>query len=222
LVTLARWIAGYYVCPLGMVFGSLLPAAVKNATGQRSRPQVRPPAPGSAKAEPPGSDDPETPKLTKLQQAVLDAAVKDGGWLDPRELADRGGAKSTSPVTQLIEKGLLESRRTEMVTSDLDLRAQRVAPEVGHEPPELMPSQAHAVEHLTAALNEGFSVHLLHGITGSGKTEVYLRVIQAMLGSRGQGAEGPRGRVKKEPVPHLTPRPLRLRRGSSSWFPRSR
>lgn len=45
--------------------------------------------------------------------------------------------------------------------------------------PELTPEQAMAVEHISKA--EGYAPFLLHGITGSGKTEVYLRLITQTL-----------------------------------------
>ncbi|HZL20882.1 MAG TPA: primosomal protein N' [Polyangia bacterium] len=66
------------------------------------------------------------------------------------------------------------------------------APEIVPPPPaaseiRLNPAQALAVETLTAALAAGFSTTLLHGVTGSGKTEVYLRVI-ATARAAGRGA----------------------------------
>jgi primosomal protein N' (replication factor Y) len=178
LIELARWISAYYCCPMGMVFGAMMPAAVKRGTGSVTRQTVR-------YAKEPG----EGEKLSKLQRAALqiardkrsdmdDQAV---GWLDVKVLADLAGAKTIGPVKQLIEAGLLETGSQSRVESDLDLRAQQEA-----EPPvkvTLNKGQSDAVKHLTQHLNEGFGVHLLHGVTGSGKTEVYLRLIEAVLGS---------------------------------------
>ena len=211
LVTLAAWIAGYYCCPLGMVFGSMLPAAVKKATGTRQRTQVRAtptPAPGK-NAGPDGDQDSAPSKLTKLQTAVLDAARDADAWLDPKDLADRAGAKSTSPVKQLLDKGLLETRQQTAVVSDLDLRAQQVAGPAAT-PPALTPAQARAVEQLTASLGAGFGVHLLHGVTGSGKTEVYLRAIAALLAEEdapdgGSESTPPAGVIVLVPEIALTP-----------------
>lgn len=198
LVTLARWIAGYYCCPLGMVFGTMMPAAVKRSTGRRMRERVR--AAGDADAS--------VLKLSPLQHALHAAAAADGGWLDPRELADRAGAKTQGPVKQLVAKGLLETRRVAVVESDLDLRAQKEAAHADT-PPPLMESQRAAVEAVVERLHAGFGVHLLHGITGSGKTEVYLRVIAAMMdaevGTASAPAEDTPGVIVLVPEIALTP-----------------
>ena len=172
LVALARWISSYYCCPLGMVFGSMLPAAVKRGTGTVQRSLVR-----LAGGELPD-------RLTKLQRSIVEHADAET-WVELRELADIAGAKTTGPVKGLIDKGVLELRHEEAVVSDLDLRAS--SERLDGQALTLNAGQQTAVDHLVHHLDAGFEVHLIHGVTGSGKTEVYLRVIEQVLT---RGAEG--------------------------------
>lgn len=202
LMDLAKWIGSYYCCPLGMVFNSMMPASVKHGTGRVQRQVVR-------YQRDPNDDE----KIPKLQRAALAAAReyrgksddKADGWINIKALADLAGAKTTGPIKQLIQHELLESRLDSRVESDLDLRAQQEA-----EPPTrvtLNQGQADAVAHLTQHLTEGFGVHLLHGVTGSGKTEVYLRLIEAAIGGLGSGGlglvgeEGQGSQVRPDPRP---------------------
>ncbi|MEO0475358.1 MAG: hypothetical protein AAF085_05195, partial [Planctomycetota bacterium] len=114
LVELARWIANYYVCPLGMVFSTMLPAAVTRGTGMKQKQVVRLSKPSRAAAD--------DLKVTKTQQRLLDAAEQHNDWLPIKDLADLAEVKTTGPVKKLIEKGLLENKFQDAVHSDLDLR----------------------------------------------------------------------------------------------------
>jgi len=170
LVELAKWMAAYYLCPLGMVLATMLPAAVKKQTGSTEKQRVR-------LASTPPVDEKDKPiKLTKLQQEVLNHATDQ--WVDPRWLADQAGAKSTSAVKQLVQKKYLQAKLQEMVVSELDLRAQS---QDNSAPPTLNTGQQRVFDDMHQKLETGFGVHLLHGVTGSGKTEVYLRLIEHLL-----------------------------------------
>lgn len=98
------------------------------------------------------------------------------------ELSRLSGA-GESAVRALVEKGLLVEEavtvRRDPFAAD---RARPAAPAASAGVPALTPAQAEAVAAITEALDGGRArppVFLLHGVTGSGKTEVYLRAIEA-------------------------------------------
>ena len=98
----------------------------------------------------------------------------------------RLGVQATS-CTALVEKGLVveTSQREDRVAYDDGLAsAESVGGEA--EPLELTPEQSTAVDSMLASRSAGgFVVHLLHGVTGSGKTEVYLRLMESVLEAGG-------------------------------------
>ena len=96
---------------------------------------------------------------------------------------DRDTAKlNASALKALKEKGAAEIYESELRRTPNALRGHQTAPDF-----QLMPGQRRAVEAITAAMDADGGRFLLHGITGSGKTEVYIRCIRHALNS-GRGA----------------------------------
>ncbi|MBQ3574548.1 MAG: primosomal protein N', partial [Clostridia bacterium] len=91
-------------------------------------------------------------------------------------------ALNASALKALREKGAVEVYDFEMRRKPSALKGIAQSEEF-----ELMPGQKSAVEAITAAMDAGGGRFLLNGVTGSGKTEVYIRAIRHAL-EKGQGA----------------------------------
>jgi primosomal protein N' (replication factor Y) len=179
LVELARWIGRYYCCPVGAVAASMLPAAVKSGVGERRRTVLE-----RSGAEPARS----LPKATQSAWLALLAADPDPLPTDKKSLAHALNLPSTAPITRLVSLGLLRERseRIIRVPGGRDVGADHAPSPAAAAPPSLTQAQRDAVEGIAARLG-GFAGVLLLGVTGSGKTEVYLHAIERVLAA-GRGA----------------------------------
>jgi len=117
------------------------------------------------------------PALTKLQQSILAELAANGGELPVTELRRRELPSST--LQTLVRRGLvgIEERAAAFRLGGIEAPAQ---------PLTLNESQLDAVATIVSRLG-GFHPFLLHGVTGSGKTAVYLKAMQRAL-DRGQSA----------------------------------
>ena len=170
LLSLAEWMAQYYVCPLGMVLATLVPAAVKRGTGARELEVVD--------IAPIDGGTLELGRASKKAWGAITALEPGALPVEIRALAARLNLKSLRTLRDLISAGAL----TRTVSSSV--RASPLPVFAGEDGPAdavtLTREQCVVVDGVRAA-GDGFQVHLVRGVTGSGKTEVYLRLLGAVL-----------------------------------------
>ncbi len=192
LLELTRWLAGYYACSWGEALAAVLPAALKREGGTRKVRMVC--ASPNAGTEELAALEERFPKQHRLLRTLLDM----GGETELRQLLGRLNL-SNAPFRTLERKGLVTSRRVEAWPDYLD---GSCADRPRHA--QLSEPQAQAIEALGSALAADGGTFLLQGVTGSGKTEVYLRLIEAAL-------EAGRGAIVLVPEIALTPQTV-------GWF----
>ncbi|MDA8232502.1 MAG: primosomal protein N' [Magnetospirillum sp.] len=153
------WVAAYTLSPPGAVLKMAMsvPEAIEPARGQVACRRVADPPPF---------------KATAARARVLDAML----GLPPLALADlaREAGVGSAVVRGLIAAGVLE-------TVDLPAPPAFARPDHARPGPVLSPAQAHAADALAGGLEAGFSVTVIDGVTGSGKTEVYFEAVAAAL-----------------------------------------
>jgi primosomal protein N' (replication factor Y) len=168
MLRLARWMAEYYLCPLGQVLEAVVPAGVRHEAGTRavSLLTVLPETAGRIGQL----------ELPPKQAEALRLLAASPRPLSVRELAAR--AQSTiGPINELRKKGLVAESVERLSTGRAELGSHPRQP-----PHELNPDQAHALAAIRAALHAAeHRAILVHGVTGSGKTEVYIQAIQELI-----------------------------------------
>jgi len=178
LLKLAVWMAKYYCAPLSRVLNSILPGAVRKETGHKQQYFVM----RKKSREEIANYLRENRGKSPVQERVLDAmiGVTKGILLtELMELAD----VSRSPIDTLAKQGWIDLDIVRIDRSPLVDEVYFKSP-----PKKLGPEQELAHEKITGSLRENrFETHLLFGITGSGKTEVYLQAIDFAL-KQGKGS----------------------------------
>ncbi len=167
LVQFARWMSAYYACPIGMTLASILPAAVRKAIGRVERTLVDfAPAPEGSTAST------ALPKITKRQQHALDVLAKLPRPIEIADLAREASYSSTEPLKRLVASGHLIAVKKTAVEAGFIARAGNTAPA-----PQPTLEQQSAIDAISRDLGS-FKQHLVFGVTGSGKTEIYIRAIE--------------------------------------------
>ena len=164
IVGLCRWVADYYQAGAGDAIAMATPPQGRRRSGFRTRRIAFATAQGLAGA-PAG--------LGPRQRAALEALAGAPEGLQASALRDRGLGGDV--VARLAARGLAAFRRE---THERDPFEPAALPDVAPDPERtLTDAQAVALEHLGGLADaRAFKVALLHGVTGSGKSEVYLRL----------------------------------------------
>lgn len=162
LLTLCQWAARYYHHPPGEVFNALFPKRLREGKATRSAGELR------WHLSSRGMGLPEGALCRAPRQAEALKLLQQGVALTGAALKARGISSAT--LRALKGKGLIEQlsisehSHTPIVNSSLPLTAE----------------QATALRGIRD-VGDGFGCHLLEGVTGSGKTEVYLQLIADRL-----------------------------------------
>jgi primosomal protein N' (replication factor Y) len=170
MLRLTRWMADYYLCEWGQVLECVVPSAVRHGAGTRQ---------ASLLYVPEGvAEEIRALELSEKQAHALEVLARSPRPLTPKQLAAQAGC-TAAPIAALRRKGLIESR-VERVSSSEALAGPPPARET---PPELNSDQVRALMAIEQTLERReHRAILIHGVTGSGKTEVYLRAIEKVVG----------------------------------------
>jgi len=171
---LMNWMHDYYGAGYESILETFIPAAVRKGMGQKLEKQIVINGPFSAD---------EFEKLNKRarKQAVAYQFLRDQIKPLKKSLVVKRLRTSTSVIDGLIEKGLVKevSEVIERTVYDDELAE---VDEVEDQVFDLTEEQSRCVASIEKSIVANkFQVHLLHGVTGSGKTEIYLRAIDSVI-----------------------------------------
>jgi primosomal protein N' (replication factor Y) len=165
MIPMAEWMAEYYLSHLGSVIEAVVPVGVRQNAGTREMLFL-------SVADGFRFDDPEV-RLTDLQRQVMEALHAGAESLTQKELIEIVGC-TAAPIGALRRKGYIATHNRRVLQ-----RTHEVPHELREENLPLNAEQTGALQEIVDSVDRGeHETFLMFGITGSGKTEVYIRAIQ--------------------------------------------
>jgi len=164
---LGHWISRYYLSPLGMTLAAMIPSAVGKHAQRRETVVYLTDDPGDISHI-------RGARQKRALDELIEARKQGVEPLTLKELMGHSGA-SRDTIARLKKRELIR-------TESREVRIDRLS-DAGVEPDSFEPNerQVAALDKISARLDGGFSAMLLHGVTGSGKTEVYIRAIRRVV-----------------------------------------
>lgn len=179
LMQLFRWAQHYYSANAEVMLEAIIPAAIRRGMRPKARRYL------SIRQMPVGDDWTKLNKCAPKQAALLNHVQQ---HVKPVARADvlKELKISGSVCDRLVEKGFLKDESTEemrVAYADEMGRAETIVETSAF---KLTSEQLQCVDSICSSLEKKkFKAHLLHGVTGSGKTEVYLRAIEKVVADNG-------------------------------------
>ncbi|HOM16709.1 MAG TPA: primosomal protein N', partial [Thermoguttaceae bacterium] len=168
MLRLTRWMADYYLCDWAAVLDTVLPAGVRHRAGLRLTTFWAPNTEALAKLD--------LATLPPKQRSILQILRDANEPLTAPQLQKLAKC-SGGPIAALQRKGLLVGRAVRIRRQDIVLPPEPRQPNL-----PLNPDQQKALDAICQVLHSGqHRTILLYGVTGSGKTEVYIQAIQEVL-----------------------------------------
>ncbi len=168
MLELTQWMSDYYLARPGQVLEALIPAGVRSLAGTRAVKYY------ALNTNSLSAGDIE--KLPSKQQRIVEVLRGKEVWLTGDQICKQVGC-TQAPLRSLMNKGLLQVESRRVYKHDIQQEVLEREQALN-----LNPDQTRALAAITSAVEkQEHKTILVHGITGSGKTEVYIQAIERVI-----------------------------------------